>query len=107
MESGELRRSAGLEADQEMPRPASLLCGLLPCDGDCPGWTDVGHYRWRWQRNIVETAEMAALGVRAAAAVFFGMVSVCRGLARQVAVASMMVDSRGDDVRDGLDRPRQ
>ena len=45
--------------------------------------------------------------VRVAIAVFFGMVSVGRRLAHQVAVASMMVDCRAADVRDRLDRPHQ
>ena len=35
------------------------------------------------------------------------MVRIGRGLARQVAVASMMVDCRAVDVRDWLDRPHQ
>ena len=107
MESGELRRSAGLEADEKMPRRARLLRRLPPCDGDWRGWTDEGHYRWRWQRNIVETAEVAALMVGVVIAVAFGMVSVGCCLAHQVAVASMMVDCRADDVRDRLDRPNQ
>ena len=61
--------------------------------------------RWRWQRNIVETAEMAALMVRVVIAPVFGMVSGGRHLAHQIAVASMMVDCRAADVRDRLDRP--
>jgi hypothetical protein len=40
-------------------------------------------------------------------AVFFGMVSVGRCLAHQVVMASMVVASRADDVRDRLDRPHQ
>ena len=107
MESGELWRSAGLEADQKMARRGGLLRRLPPCDGDGRGWTDEGRYGGRWQRNIVETAEVAALMVRVAVAVFFGMVSVGRGLAHQVIVASMMVDCRADHVRDRLDRPHQ
>ena len=50
---------------------------------------------------------MAALMVRVAIAVLFGMVSVGRGHAHQVAVVSMMVDCRAADVRDRLDCPHQ
>jgi hypothetical protein len=50
---------------------------------------------------------MAALMVLVAIAMFFGIVSIGRGLAHQVAVASMMVGCRAVDVRDRLDRPHQ
>ena len=35
-ESGEPRRSAGLEADEKVPCRAGLLRGIPPCDGDVP-----------------------------------------------------------------------
>jgi hypothetical protein len=50
---------------------------------------------------------VTALVVRVMIAVFFGMVSVGRCLAHQVVMASMVVASRADDVRDRLDRPHQ
>jgi hypothetical protein len=78
MKSGEPRRSAGLDACQEGPRRTGLLCPLLPCDGACRGWTDEG-YRRRWQRNIVEAAEVAALKVVIAMAL--AIVSLRRDLA--------------------------
>lgn len=107
MESGEVGRSARLEADEKVPRRGSLRRRLQPCERDERGWTDEGRYRWRWQRNIVETAEVTALMVRVTIAVLFGMVSVGRCLAHQVVVVRMGSDSRADDVRDRLDRPRQ
>jgi hypothetical protein len=107
MVSGVPGRSAGLEADEKVPRRGGLLHRLQPCDGAGRGSTDERRYRWRGQRNIVETAEVTALMVRATIAVLFGMVSVGRCLAHQVAIASMVVDARADDVRDRLDRPHQ
>jgi hypothetical protein len=106
MDSGEPGRSAGLEADEKVPRRGGLLRRLQPCDGG-RGWTDEGPYRWRRQRNIFETAEVTALMVGVTIAVFFGMVSVGRCLAHQVAMASMLVDARADHLRDRLDRPHQ
>jgi hypothetical protein len=106
MDSGEPGRSAGLEADEKVPRRGGLLRRLQPRDGG-RGWTDEGPYRWRRQRNIFETAEVTALMVGVTIAVFFGMVSVGRCLAHQVAMASMLVDARADHLRDRLDRPHQ
>lgn len=100
-------RSAGLEADEKVPRRCGLVHGLQPCDGAGRGSTDERRYRWRRQRNIVETAEVTALMVRMTIAVFFGPVSVGRCLAHRMAMASMLVNTGADDVRDRLDRPHQ
>jgi hypothetical protein len=105
--SGEPRRSAGLETDQKVPRRGSLLRLFFPSDGNGRAWTDKGRYRWWWQRNIIETAEVAALMVLVAIAVFFGMLSVCRCVPHQLASASIMVDCTAADVQGRLDRPHQ
>jgi hypothetical protein len=44
MQSGEPRRSAGLEADQEVSRQGDLPRRVLPCHGEGCGWTDEGCY---------------------------------------------------------------
>ena len=44
MESGELRRSAGVEADEKVARRGGLLRRLRPCDGDGRGRRDEGRY---------------------------------------------------------------